>query len=150
MTLVSIEAAMHHLRADPDDQVDVERKLASAETMAANYLGRNIYADEAARADAQLPAIMIINSMAESPLRSDASFGERMVYAEGIASKQHAVKRILRGIVIDPAIEAAILLTLGTLYEHREDVIVGIGSTSARELPIAAAHRLQPYRIMGV
>lgn len=147
MTLVAIDTAMHHLRVDPDDQVDVARKLAAAEVMAANYMGRNIYADASAYALAQSLAVTIIDSIAAEPIADGATAGAHAVYLEAIKGKQQAAGRILRGIVIDPAIEAAILLILGTLYEHREDVLVG---DSAAELPIAATHRLQPYRVMGV
>lgn len=51
----------------------------------------------------------------------------------------------IRGVVITPAIEIAILLILGTLYAHREDVATGV-----LELPMSAKFHLQPYRVMGV
>lgn len=43
-----------------------------------------------------------------------------------------------------PEIKAAILLTLGTLYKHREDVVVG---QSAVSLPITAQHLLRDLRV---
>ena len=45
---------------------------------------------------------------------------------------------------IPEAVRAAILLTLGHLYEHREDVVVG---PSANELPRGAEALLFPYRV---
>lgn len=52
------------------------------------------------------------------------------------------------GIVINPAIQAALLLITGKLYANREDTVVGV---SATQLPNGAEYLLQPYRIgMGV
>jgi uncharacterized phiE125 gp8 family phage protein len=42
------------------------------------------------------------------------------------------------------AIKAAILLMLGTLYDNREDVVVG---TSALPLPLSAQYLLRPLRV---
>jgi len=51
-------------------------------------------------------------------------------------------------IVIKPGIRAAILLILGRLNSHREDVVVGV---SATELPQGAETLLRPHRVdMGV
>ncbi len=145
MPLVSIDTAMHHLRADPDDQVDVARKLAAAETMAANYIGRDIFIDDSAMLTAHENAIDDLDALVTDPVSPS-------VYAQAAQTERRRAvvyrsMRTLHGIVIDPAIEAAVLLILGTLYEHREDVVAGV---SVAQLPIAAEHRLQPYRIMGV
>ena len=52
------------------------------------------------------------------------------------------------GIVINPAIQAALLLIVGKLYACREDAVVGVSVT---QLPNGAEYLLQPYRIgMGV
>ena len=52
------------------------------------------------------------------------------------------------GIVINPAIQAALLLIVGHLYANREDMVVGV---SATQLPSGAEYLLQPSRIgMGV
>ncbi len=45
---------------------------------------------------------------------------------------------------IPEPVRAAILLTLGHLYEHREDVVIG---PSANELPRGAEALLFPYRV---
>lgn len=42
-------------------------------------------------------------------------------------------------------VKAAILLTVGHLYEHRESVIIG---TTAAEMPQSASWLLDPYRII--
>ena len=47
------------------------------------------------------------------------------------------------GIVINPAIQAALLLIVGKLYACREDAVVGVSVT---QLPNGAEYLLQPYR----
>ena len=52
------------------------------------------------------------------------------------------------GIVINPAIQAALLLIVGKLYANREDVLAGV---SVAQLPNGSQYLLQPYRSgMGV
>lgn len=52
------------------------------------------------------------------------------------------------GIVINPAIQAALLLIVGHLYANREDVLAGV---SVAQLPNGSQYLLQPYRSgMGV
>ena len=52
------------------------------------------------------------------------------------------------GIVINQAIQAALLLIVGHLYANREDVLAGV---SVAQLPNGSQYLMQPYRIgMGV
>ena len=52
------------------------------------------------------------------------------------------------GIVINPAIQAALLLIVGHLYANREDALAGV---SVAQLPNGSQYLLQPYRSgMGV
>lgn len=52
------------------------------------------------------------------------------------------------GIVINPAIQAALLLIVGHLYANREDVLAGV---SVAQLPNGSQYLLMPYRVgMGV
>ena len=67
----------------------------------------------------------------------------RAIYANTLAQGADTA-----GIVINPAIQAALLLIVGHLYANREDVVVGL---SAAQLPSGAQYLLQPYRYgMGV
>lgn len=138
MSITPLEVAMHHLRADDDDEADVQRKLDAAEEIAAQYMGRTIYADAEALSVGIEQAGEQINTML-SVGGGHIDLDNSHAYHDALMQK--------RGVVMNPAIEAGVLLILGTLYAHREDVTVGF---SATELPIAATHRLQPYRIMGV
>ena len=150
MSIVSIETAIHHLRADAEDSIDIQHKLNGAQEMAEQYMGRRIYATDV-ELDAAIDANAIEMNALDS-LRIGALSGDVNSYAvktklERIESQMYEKLMIARGIVTNPGIEVAILLILGTLYEHREDVVIG---TSIARLPQAAEHRLQPYRIMGV
>ena len=127
MAIVDIETAMHHLRADVDDLADVQLKLDAAVEIAEQYLGKRIYADATGARAARLQAMIDLET------------------ADDIDCYGYVMQS--RAIAKNPAIEIAVLLILGTLYAHREDVVVG---ASVAELPIAATHRLQPYRAMGV
>ena len=129
MTIVSIDAALEHLRADSDDTADIQRKIDAAVEIAEQYIGRRIYADKVAAKEARTQALI---DLALEPVD---------------ASDCYELTMQSRAIATNPAIEISVLLILGTLYAHREDVVVG---ASVTELPISATHRLQPYRVMGV
>lgn len=62
----------------------------------------------------------------------------RTVYATELAQGLDTA-----GIVINPAIQAALLLIVGHLYANREDVLAGV---SVAQLPNGSQYLLQPYR----
>ena len=67
----------------------------------------------------------------------------RTIYADATAQGTDTA-----GIVINPAIQAALLLIVGKLYACREDAVVGV---SVAQLPNGAEYLLRPYRTgMGV
>lgn len=148
--LIPIKVAMQHVYAEADDQPQVERKLASAIEIAEQYMGRKIFADTQSLTTAQtraetdmsksLQAVadIINNTTVKSPVLS--------IKAEIEQSKFEAAKRTMLGVVINPAIEIGILMIFGELYKNRENTVDG----SIAELPMAAKHHLQPFRIMGV
>ena len=150
MSIVSIETALHHLRADADDTVDVQHKLDAAQEIAEQYIGRRVYAsypDLLVALNAAADSMPVLMAEKETIRSSDAAAYIKEVKLEQVNSQWHALLMVTHGIATNKAIEIAILLILGTLYEHREDVVVG---TSIVSLPQAAEHRLQPYRIMGL
>ncbi len=150
MSIVSIETAIHHLRADADDSVDIQHKLNAAQEIAEQFIGRRIYADDAeldAAINANAVEMDALVSLRVGALSGDVNSHVVKTKLERIESQMYEKLMIARGIVTNTAIEIAILLILGTLYEHREDVVVG---TSIVKLPRGAEHHLQPYRIMGV
>ncbi|WP_352338277.1 head-tail connector protein [Psychrobacter sp. 16-MNA-CIBAN-0192] len=150
MYIVSIETALHHLRADADDSVDVQHKLDAAQEIAEQFMGRRIYAnfpELLVAINVAADSMPVLMAEKESVKNSNIDAYIKAAKLERIDSQWYETLMVTRGIATNKAIEIAILLILGTLYEHREDVVVG---ASVAQLPQAAEHRLQPYRIMGV
>lgn len=150
MSIVSIETAIHHLRADPDDIIDIQHKLDAAQEIAEQFIGRRIYANYlfvSAAAKTALTDMESLMAEKETVLKSSTDDHLKNIQLEQLDSRWYEMLMSARGIASNTAIEVAILIILGTLYENREDVVVG---ASVAKLPIAAEHRLQPYRIIEV
>lgn len=130
--IIPIDVAMKHLYANDDDEEQVARKLQGAICTAENHIGRKIYPTHEALQTAQV----------------NASLERKQLVCDDEDVYRHQLSQLnmqIRGVVITPAIEIAILLILGALYAHREDVATGVS-----ELPMSAKFHLQPYRVMGV
>jgi len=158
MSVIDIELAMKHLRAESEDQDLVQSQLDGAEAAAMAYLNRSFFADQVSLDAARLavPAnretaaakydlsMMAAKSIADAVQRLEAEGDVRFVYDEAL----ELAARTARGMVVNKAIEAACLLKLGHLYANREEVVSG---TIATELPLTSKSLLAPYRIgMGV
>lgn len=153
MPVIDIDVAMQHLRAEDEDRVLVEAQLGAAEEQASQYMQRRFYADQAAldAALATVPAAITttraryeeaVASIEFIPLLEDR-YGSRERAARAFADARAAIEMVARGIVINDAIRAACLLSLGHLYANREDVVTG---TITAELPMGSRWLLNPYR----
>lgn len=155
MTMISMDAAKLHLRVvGNDEDADIELKLEAAEQSAVSYLNRNVYPDQvsldtaiaaapaafAAARQAQLAATAAAALLTDHDERSMAQLAVAERWSGACLESIHTH----RGIVINSAIKAAILLILGHLYENREDVVVGL---SVAQLPLSATSLLRPHRI---
>ena len=95
-------------------------------------------------------------------LRVDDSAEDALIGVYALAAEEFAMQFLGRtiyatelakgldtaGIVINPAIQAALLLIVGHLYANREDVLAGV---SVAQLPNGSQYLMQPYRSgMGV
>lgn len=129
--LIPLDVAMTHLYAEEADKEQVARKLAGAVAIAERYMGRKIYANFSQLQDAQAAATLERKNLSQDD--------------ELYQSQLSDLQMQMRGVVISPDIETAILLILGTLYAYREDVAVGVA-----ELPTSAKFYLQSYRVMEV
>lgn len=158
MSVIAIDVAMHHLRADPEDQVLVQAQLDAAEETAIQFLNRRFYLDQVAldEARAGVPAIMQqakgahAAAVAAAEAEQDHTLRCRLIEhaRQALAEAYDQADAIAYGMVLNPSIQAACLLKLGHLFANREEVVTG---TIATELPIASQHLLMPYRIrMGV
>jgi hypothetical protein len=156
VSLVDLATARDHLRVDsgyPDAQVTLY--LNAAERLLAEFLNRRIYADDAALAAAvaAVPAALTTASSAYDTAREAAADIEDALTqeeAEGYAERQLADAKTLAretyaGIVLNDALEAAILLTLTSLHENRGD------DARPPALPKAAEQLAYPFRVgLGV
>lgn len=158
MSVIAIDVAMHHLRADPEDQVLVQAQLDAAEEAAMQFLNRRFYLDQVAldEARAGVPAIMQqakgahAAAVAAAEAEHDHTLRCRLIEhaRQALAEAYDQADAIAYGMVLNPSIQAACLLKLGHLFANREEVVIG---TIATELPIASQHLLMSYRIrMGV
>ncbi|MDD0974974.1 phage gp6-like head-tail connector protein [Pseudomonas fontis] len=152
MSVIAIDLAMHHLLAEPDDQVLVQAQLDAAEEAAMQYLNRRFYVDlialSTAKAgvagmllaarDSNVEAVAAAEAEQDHPTRCRLLGHARQVLADAYEQAD----AIAYGVVINPAIQAACLLKLGRLFADRED---------DEELPAASKALLNPLRIrMGV
>jgi len=161
MSVITIELAMKHLRAESEDLIDVQSKLDAAEDAAEQFLNRKLYVDEAALA-AALATVIDLRSqyrvLLESALGAASSIenNDDRLMAENDARCRYGeslrnVAMISRGVVLNKSITAACLLTLGHLWANREDAVTGINTSSVIDLPHGSRSLLFPYRVdLGV
>ncbi|AJG17332.1 phage gp6-like head-tail connector protein [Pseudomonas plecoglossicida] len=158
MSVIAIDVAMHHLLAEPDDQVLVQAQLDAAEEAAMMFLNRRFYLDQVALDTARtgvhgaLQAAKSANAaaVAAAEAEQDHTLRCRLLdhARQALADAYDQADAIAYGMVLNPAIQSACLLKLGHLFANREEVATG---TTAVELPLASQHLLMPYRIrMGV
>jgi hypothetical protein len=158
MSVITLASAKAHLRLESDyPDVQVQGKLDAAESAAAQFLNRRVFADQAAldAAITAVPAALVAAGVAYQAALTTAGEiedGVARCAAEGHALRvyrdaQTLANETYAGIVINPQIEAAILLTLGHLFENRQDVQQG----AVQQLPIGAEQLLFPFRVgLGV
>ncbi|MFV3326714.1 head-tail connector protein [Pseudomonas sp. NY15372] len=158
MSVIAIEVAMHHLLAEPEDQILVQAQLDAAEEASMQFLNRRFYLDQVAldEARAGVPTAMQAAkeanaaAVAAAEAEQDHTMRCRMLEhaRQALSDAYDQADAIAYGMVVNPAIQAACLLKLGHLFANREEVVTG---TIATELPLASQHLLMPYRIrMGV
>lgn len=135
MALLTPEECIVHCRAEPDDAPLLASLLASAESAVAGHLNRAVFASAAeldaaldglpdaagAAQDAYEGAIARAASL-DSPAARDMAIE---VARQRLAEAVQSFNRTLHGMVVTPRVEAAVRLTLGSLYANREQVVVG-------------------------
>lgn len=156
MSLIDLPTARGHLRVDPDyPEAQVALYLNAAERLVAEFLNRRVFAD-----DAELVAAVI--AVPAAVTAASAAYDTALEAAADIeddatqrAAREHACRAYARaktaaretydGIVVNEAIEAAILLTMTSLHENRGD------DPALAGLPLAAIQMAHPFRVgLGV
>ena len=85
-------------------------------------------------------AVAAAEAMTDSTEKSAALQVAETAYMRALV----AYRQAFDGIVVNDQIKAAVLLTVGHLYAHREDAVVG---ASVSALPNGADHLLQPFKV---
>lgn len=154
MPVITLDQARAHLRVEADYPAEqIQAYIAGAETAAANYLNRTVFANADARttaldalptalaaAHAAYDAAVAAAAAIEDPVARQATLD---VARTRLSEAQASALRDMNGIVSNPSIVAACLLTIGHLYANRTDVVVG---ATVAELPNGARALLRPDR----
>lgn len=157
MSLISLVLAKVHLRVEHcEEDMLIQAYLNAAEQTAIQYLNRNVYADSAAlaaaiaaapatltAATATYDAAVAVAEAMENETESDIALeAAELAYAKA----QNEARATHNGIVINDAIEAAVLLHTGQLYDNRESVTRATLSV----VPMGWDVLLQPYRVYAL
>lgn len=155
MTFVTVDEAKLHLRADgTDEDALIGIYIAAAEQAAVKALDRGVYADgtalQAAMTAAPAALTTATAAYAAAVTAADAmtdtteQAAALQVAETAYMRAQVAYRQVFDGIVVNEAIKAAVLLTVGHLFANREDVVIG---ASVSALPHGADYLLQPFKV---
>lgn len=158
MPIVSLAQARSQVRVEADYPAEqLQTAIDGAVDAAQAYLNRRVY-ETAAILDGErsaYPTAVRDAATARSAALGEAAFIEDrdertaairladVAYEEAMA----AAGACIHGVVVNPSMVTAVLLTIGHLYANRSDVVVG---ATVVELPHGAKSLLRPYRrVMG-
>ena len=155
MSFVQLSEAKLHLRVDgTDEDAMIGLYINAAEQAAIKAMDRGVYADNTAlqTAMAAAPAALTAAAAAkEAAVTSAEALTDADEKAAALKAAENAYMRALvayrqvfDGVVVNDQIKAAVLLTVGHLYENREDVVAG---ASVAALPNGADYLLQPFKV---
>lgn len=156
MTLLTIDEALAHCRLEADYPAEqILAYMQAAESSVIAYLNRAVFEDQAAldAAQAEIPdkvgAAYDAYNAAIHAAMSMSNAGQKEIMVQMAESKYLEARisayRIINGIVVNGAIIAAMLLTLGNLFQNREADVVGV---SAARLPTGVPELLNGFRVV--
>ena len=155
MSFVQLAEAKLHLRADgTDEDALIGLYINAAEQAAVKAMDRGVYADGTALQTAMTAAPAALTTAtaaytaavtaADAMTDTTEQAAALQVAETAYMRAQVAYRQVFDGIVVNDQIKAAVLLTVGSLYAQREDVVVG---ASVAALPDGADYLLQPYKV---
>lgn len=155
MTFVTLPEAKLHLRVDGiDEDAMIGVYIAAAEQSVVSLLDRGVYAggtalgaakasapaDLTAATAAYTAAIAAAQALTDATEQAAATQAAESAYLRA----QVAYRQAMDGMVVNDTIKSAVLLIVGHLYAHREDVVAGV---SVAKLPNGAEWLLAPYKV---
>ena len=157
MIFVTTSEAKLHLRVDSaDEDALIGVYITAAEQMAIALLDRGVYADDTAlgvakaaapgELDTAIAAYESAIAAAEALADETAKAASIQTARNGLLRAKVAHRHAMDGMVVNEAIKAAVLLTVGHLYANREDV-VAVAGVSVAQLPNGAEWLLAPYKV---
>ena len=156
MSFVTLPDAKLHLRGVDGTEEDalIGVYITAAEQMAIALLDRGVYADGTALGAARAAALAGLAAatatytaaIAAAQALADTTEQAAATQAAGYAylRAQVAYRQTMDGMVVNDVIKSAVLLIVGHLYAHREDVVAGV---SVAKLPNGAEWLLAPYKV---
>ena len=153
--VTTLENAKLHLRVDStDEDALIGVYIAAAEQSAVSLLDRGVYADgtalgvakAAAPAELTAATVTYTAAIAAAQALTDATEQAAAIQTAGndLLRAQVAYRQAMDGMVVNDTIKSAVLLIVGHLYAHREDVVAGV---SVAKLPNGAEWLLAPYKV---
>ena len=155
MSFVQLSEAKLHLRVDgTDEDALIGLYINAAEQSAVSLLDRGVYADDTAlgvakaaapgELDTAIAAYESAIAAAEALADEAAKAASIQTAGNGLLRAKVAHRQAMDGMVVNEAINAAVLLIVGHLYANREDVVAGV---SVAQMPNGAEWLLAPYKV---
>lgn len=152
---IDIDFARSYLKADGDDDDLITSQIASAQKVCEDYCNRVFYVDAATQSTDFTQALIDRTAALlaqKTALATVTGFDQDDENTRGLIRDHYievmgSISQRIHGIVLDDAINAAILITMGHLYKNREDNLAT--GNNVVQVPVGAQRILQSKLWIG-